>query len=314
MSETTDGLVDRIAAALNFPTDFFYLNEERLNFGSSSYYYRKKSRIFAIDRKFITGMVNISRINLKYLLDAVDIEVNRELPFIPIDENGGTASDVAKALRAKWSLPDGPIKNITSLMESSGIIIIPCDFGTTHMDATSVYLTDMPPLVFINKNIPGDRWRYTLAHELAHLVMHNTPSEMMEDEADEFASEFLTPSVELSSQFKRMAKIRLQDLINLKPYWKVSAQSLLVQADKLGAINSNQKRYLWATISKLGYRLKEPNPIPVEKTQNYQNLIKYYREELCYSIEEMAKKVCLTPSEFEALHAVCFPKHLKVVD
>ena len=306
-TDIADDLIIRIGKALKFPKDFFYLNEERLNFGSSSYYYRKKSKISAADRKFITGLVNLSRISIKRLLEAVDIDANRDLPFMPIEESGGRASNVAKGLRAKWSLPDGPIKNLTSLMESAGILIIPCDFGTRHMDATSIHLTDMPPLVFINKDLPGDRWRFTLAHELAHLVMHDTPTETMEDEADSFAGEFLTPALELRAQFKRLGKIRIQDLVNMKPYWQVSMQSLLVQAAKLNAINSNQKRYLWSTISRLGYRLREPNPIPVEKTQNYQNLFKYYKDVLGYSIEDMAKSVVLIPSEFESLHGACFP-------
>lgn len=306
--DVSKDMVERIGKVLNFPLDFFYLNEERFNFGSSSYYYRKRSRISAVDRKYITGLVNIARISIKRLLKAVDIEANRQLPSINIEEHNGSAIEVAKAVRAKWSLPDGPIRNVTSLMESAGIIIIPCDFGTKHMDATSIHLADVPPLVFINKDMPGDRWRFTLAHELAHLVMHDSPTETMEDEADTFAGEFLTPQDELRAQFNRMGNIRLQDLANLKPYWKVSMQSLLVQADNLNAINFNQKRYLWSTISKLGYRLKEPNPIPVEKTQNYQNLFKYYQEVLGFEIDEMAKTVVLIPSEFESLHAACFPK------
>jgi len=307
-TDTPKDVIERIAKALNFPVDFFFLNEERFNFGSSSYYYRKKSKISAAERKHITGLVNLIRINLKRLLDAVDIETNRELPSIDIEEYGGDASGVAKAVRAIWSLPDGPIKNITSLMESAGILIVPCDFGTRYMDATSIHLADIPSIVFINKDLPGDRWRFTLAHELAHLIMHDIPTETMEDEADAFAGEFLTPSAELRAQFKRLAKIRIQDLANMKLYWKVSMQSLLVQADNLGFINANQKRYLWSTISKLGYRLKEPNPLPAEKTQNYQNLFSYYKNELGYSIKEMAQSVKLIPSEFESLHAVCFPK------
>lgn len=305
--DISEGIIERIGKALNFPTDFFYLSEERFNFGSSSYYYRKRAKISAVDRKFITGLVNLNRISLKRLLDAIDIEANRELPSMNVEGYGGSASKVAKELRAKWSLPDGPIKNITSLMESTGILIIPCDFGTRHMDATSINMTEIPPMVFINKNIPGDRWRFTLAHELAHIIMHDVPTETMEDEADEFAGEFLTPETELRAQFNRIGKIRLQDLANMKLYWKVSIQSLLVQADKLGFITGNQKRYLWSTISQLGYRRKEPNPLPVEKTQNYQNLFKYYQDELGYSIEELAKSVHLIPSEFESLHAACFP-------
>jgi len=170
------------------------------------------------------------------------------------------------------------------------------------MDATSLKLTNMPPMIFINKNIPGDRWRFTLAHELAHLVMHDTPTETMEDEADAFASEFLVPRDEVESQFSRCANIRLQDLANLKPFWKVSMGMLLMKASKLGFIDSNQNRYLWSQMAKMGYKTKEPNEIEREELNNYPNLFKYYSDVLKYSVEDMANTVFIPPLEFESLH------------
>ena len=315
--ELQEQLIDRIAKALEFPSQFFFQNEERLGFGSSAFFYRKREKITASDRKRISSTVNLVRINLKRLLSMVDLQSNKTLPFYEIESFGGKASNVAAAVRSFWGLPDGPIRNITALIESAGILVVPCDFGTRFFDGTSLNLNDMPPLIFINKDLPGDRWRFTLAHELAHLVMHDVPRESMENEADEFAAEFLMPGDELRAQFSRMRKIRLQELSNLKPYWKVSIASLIMRASTLGFLTKNQARYLWMQMSKAGYKLKEPNEFPRESVANYANLFGYFKETLGFGVDELAKLTLVHRQAFESLHqwscALGPTRHLRIV-
>jgi Zn-dependent peptidase ImmA (M78 family)/DNA-binding XRE family transcriptional regulator len=299
--DRADELIARIAAALDFPVEFFYQSGERLGFGSSSYYYRKRAVMTAADRKRISGVVNLLRLSIKRLLNSVELEPSRKLPTFSLENFGNSAAHIARALRSAWNLPEGPIANMTALMESAGVIVVPCDFGTTSMDATSLRLTDMPPLVFISRIIPGDRWRFTLAHELCHLVAHFIPSETMEEEADEFAAEFLMPEVELRSQFKRYPRIRLQDLANLKPYWKTSIAALLMRAKSLGHLTEAQNRALWMQMSSAGYKMKEPLSLPVEKAVNFDNLFQYFLKDLGYSVLEIARLVFMHPEEFSKL-------------
>lgn len=294
-------LIDRIAAALGFPIEFFHQAGERLGFGSSAFYYRKRVVMSAADRKRISGVVNLLRLSIKKLLNSVELEPSRPLPLFPLGDFGDSAEYVARALRVAWQLPDGPIKNLTALIESSGVIVVPCDFGTNTMDATSLRLADVPPMIFISNVIPGDRWRFTLAHELGHLVMHDLPNERMEEEADQFAAEFLMPETELKAQFKRYPRIRLQDLANLKPYWKVSMAALLVRATTLDNLTASQSRSLWMQMSKAGYKMHEPQPLPVEQPENFESLFQYYLKELGYSVEEIARLVSIYPSEFSKL-------------
>lgn len=300
-SDTSDDLVKRIASVLNFPVEFFHQPGERLGFGSSSFYYRKRAVMTAADRKRISGVVNLLRILVKKLLNSVELEPSRKLPFFRLDDFGDSPEHIARALRSAWSLPEGPIKNVTALVESAGVVVVPCDFGTTAMDATSLRLADMPPLIFISKSIPGDRWRFTLAHELGHLVMHDLPRETMEEEADQFAAEFLMPENEMKAQFSRYARIRIQDLANLKPYWKVSMAALLVRAGTTGNLTTAQSKGLWMQMSKAGYRMKEPQPLPVEKAENFEGLFQYYLKELGYSVDEIARLILMYPEEFSTL-------------
>jgi Zn-dependent peptidase ImmA (M78 family)/DNA-binding XRE family transcriptional regulator len=294
-------LVQRIAAALDFPVEFFYQPGERLGFGSSSYYYRRRSDITTADRRRISGVVNLLRLSLKRLLGAVELEPSRRLPFFDLEDYGSSPIHVARAVRAFWKLPEGPIKDLTMLIESAGIVVISCNFGTKAMDATSLGLADMPPMIFINRNIPNDRWRFTLAHELGHLVMHDVPREEMEDEADQFAEEFLMPEKELRAQFASFAKIRLQDLANLKPYWKVSIAALLTRAGTLDYVSVAQKKSLWAQMSKLGYRKQEPGVLPAERPENFDSLFTYYKRELGYTVDDLARTLAIFPQEFERL-------------
>lgn len=304
--EISEDLIPRIANVLRFPTDFFHQPGERVGIGSSAFYYKRKSVIAAPDRKRISGVVNLLRLSIKRLLNSVELEASRKLPFFCLDEFSQNPELVARALRSAWNLPDGPIKNVTSLIESAGVIVVPCDFGSTAMDATSLRLADMPPLIFINKSVVGDKWRFTLTHELGHLVMHDVPSETMEDEADQFAAEFLMPESEMKAQYVRYPKIRLQDLANLKPYWKVSISDLLARAESLDAIAPNQSKSIKLQLSKsqaskLGQPLKEPGPLNVEKTENFEGLFQYFLKNLDYSPNEIARAILMYPEEFSAL-------------
>lgn len=293
-----------LSDALAFPVKFFQQNEELLGWGSSAYYYRKKASITAADRKRIQGQVNLCRINLKKLLKSVEIEAKRKLPVLDIEDDfGDSPSQAAHAIRTFWSLPDGPIKNITSLIESTGVIIVPIDFGTNSIDATSIRLSEIPPVIFINSNIPADRWRWTLAHELAHLLFHAVPNETMEKQADEFAAEFLLPEIDIKPQFARIGKIRLQDLANLKPYWKVSMQALLMRAANIGHLQRNEARYLWMQINKLKYRTNEPNPLQKEEVKIYPAIMAFFKNEMGYSKEEVAETLMINSQELESLHA-----------
>lgn len=302
-TDLVEAHAESLCAALDFPASFFQQSEQLLGWGSSAYYYRKKATISAVDRKRIQGQVNLVRIHLKKLLQSVDIEASRKLPFLDLEDSyGGSPIQAARAMRAFWNLPDGPVKNVTALIESTGVIVVPMNFGTESVSATSIRLTELPPVIFVNGSMPSDRWRWTLAHELAHLLMHQVPHEEMEAQADAFAAEFLLPEAELKPQFVRLGRIHLQDLANLKPYWKVSMQALLKRAMDIECITRNEAQYVWMQIGKRNMRTQEPHPLPKEEVKIYPAMVRYFEDVLEYSKEEMAFALHVNPPEVESLH------------
>ena len=297
----------KLCSTLGFERRFFYQDWVRLGFGSSAFYYRKKAKLNAADRRRISSVVNLHLLGMRKYLESVDVQPARELPQFEPANFGGDCSDIAQAVRTAWKLPDGPIKDLTALIESAGVLIVPCDFQCDAMDATSLRLASFPPVIFINSAIPGDRWRYTLAHELGHLVMHQVPSETMEDEADAFAGEFLMPETDIVQSFKTLHKLDLYNLIVLKQFWRVSVAALIVRAGRVGFITEHQQKYLWMQMAKLGFRRVEPEPIPKEKVQNYPNLFSYLLKELRLSVEDVAGFAAIPQVEFLALHASVLP-------
>jgi Zn-dependent peptidase ImmA (M78 family)/transcriptional regulator with XRE-family HTH domain len=302
-ADVPDDVVTQIASTLGFPTDFFGQTEELLGFGSSAYYYRKRADLSAVDRKKIHGVVNVLRINLKKMLDSVEIVPKRPLPSFELAEYGGDPKRIARALRSFWNVAEGPIKNLTSLVESTGSIVLSCDFGTRSMDATSMRLSEMPPLVFMNNDVPGDRWRFTLAHELAHIVMHQVPHEGMEDEADAFAAELLLPEQDMRAMFDRLGKVRLIDLINAKPYWKVSVAALITRAYELGYLNDYWRRNHIIALRGMGYP-NEPEPIAREEPKSHANLLGYFSNTLGFSPQEIAKQLKINPQDLGSWHGL----------
>lgn len=284
-------VIDDLAKVLNFPKEFFY-NDIEYYRGLSLHRKRIKATKKEISR--IDALTNLMRFHLFQLLSFAEIELN--LPSLYSEEENISPRDIATRLRAYWKLPNGPIKNMTKLLEDNGIFIVNLDFNTNQIDGLSVKFPDIPPVIFLNTQFPGDRLRFTLAHELGHLILHSYPTDMMEEEANEFASEFLMPEKDILPYLK---KVSIESLGQLKRYWKVSMAALLMRAKQLMQITERQYRYLWMKMSQLGYKTYEPIQIDQEQPSLLRELIHLYIEELEYSFEDLQSLLLLNAGDLK---------------
>ena len=86
-------------------------------------------------------------------------------------------------VRMQWGMPVGPVRNLVDFDENAGCLVIEEPFGSSRVDGMSQWVNEQP-VIFINVEVPTDRKRLTLAHELGHLVLHSVePTEDMEDRA-----------------------------------------------------------------------------------------------------------------------------------
>lgn len=290
-----DEQVRRLASRLHFPVEFFYLGETMRSFGSGCrYYHRKRQSATEAGLRRLLALINVRRIQIKQLLGSVNPKNDYEFHHLDIDEYSCDARKVAQVLRALWKLPPGPVQNAIRVIESAGGIVLRCNFGTDRVDALSQWLPGLPPVFLVNDRIPTDRMRWTLIHEVGHIVMHRFPTERMEREADEFAAEFLMPAREIKSQ---LSDITLARLASLKPYWRVAMSALLRRASDLGTITPRTKQYLWTQMGMRGYRKHEPVEIPPEEPTLLKELLEFHRENLGHGPQELAKIMRVKESE-----------------
>jgi Zn-dependent peptidase ImmA (M78 family)/transcriptional regulator with XRE-family HTH domain len=295
----SEEVLSSLSKALHFPRAFFF--EEDRALGLPQYHYRKRAKLGARILQKIEADTNIRRIHVQKLSRSFELGHRVNTPIIDLDLAELTPQQAAQQLRGYWTIPRGPIDNLTAIVERAGIVIIPVNFGTHLMDALSFRIPGVQPLIFINCNLPGDRYRFTLAHEVAHLILHNSPmsDDKMEEEADKFAAEFLMPAIEIRPYLKSPS---LGTLGRVKGLWKVSIKSLIVNSYHLKLITPSQYRGLNVNYSKAGYSKGEPFPIELERPSLLPEMVAYHIQNLSYSAQEIARLLLLEVDEFQDIY------------
>lgn len=312
--------VAALGRSLSYPPAFF--TQPGHPYGFPPFHYRKRKKLSAKALGRIVAEMNIRRMHVRQLSLSYEMKTNRFIPEIDMDEFQGAGTrrpeieDVARTVREAWMLPRGPVSNMVELLEENGGIVVPCDFGSDLIDAMSQRIDGLPVLFFVNIDAPADRLRLTLAHELAHMVLHTVTfkaDDEMERDADNFAGAFLLPAAEFKPQLRQF---NLRHLANMKSYWKVSMQAIAMRANRLDLITPYQSKMFFIEMGKLGYRKREPNEPPKETPSRLRRMVEYHQRVLDYSDRDMADLLCLLPSEFNAMYAPEPPpqRHLRIVN
>lgn len=311
MVSAPDEMIEKLPEALHYPKDFFFKTGRFLGIGPTVIYHRMRQGISNKLLERTEAQINVRRMQIESLLRSVDI-AECKIPSYDLDEPGRqlTPEDVARAVRASWFFPSGPVRNLVKAVEDAGGIVIPYEFGTKQIDGLSQWVPPLPPLFFLNANIPGDRWRFSLAHELGHVIMHSIPRPDMEKEANRFAAELLMPSRDVGSSLQF---ITLNKLVDLKMYWRVSMQALLYRAKDLGSLPERKVYYFFMQMSKAGYRTTEPVDIPREQPSMLSEIIQAYLKELNYTIPEICEILAIYEDEFAALYG-SNQRHLRLAN
>lgn len=282
---------------LEYPPSFFVEPRRIPEIGSPCLYHRKRK---TLPKKLLTQLdarMFVRNINVTHLLNGLDIESDRMFHTLDPDEYGGSAVEVARRLRSAWRVTEGPIRNLTALIESAGGIVRVEDFGTRKLFGMSCWTPHGHPLFFLNSAIPTEELRWTMAHELGHLTMHGTPTEGdQEEQADAFAGELLAPQSIFGPQVRRLT---FQKLPQLKAYWRISMKAVIKRAQAIGAIDNTTAVRLYKQHSARGYNRAEPYPLDPEPPTIISEAIRIHLQEHNYTPAELAEAVRLLPGEFQ---------------
>ena len=309
INNPSEKFLQDIAIKLDYPIEFFENDCYALDMGVRLH--RKKSSLLKKEENYIDSIASKNNIYISKLLNFIDMDVN--IPEIVIDDEK-TPETIAEEVRYIWDMPKGYVRDLAKTLEHSGIIINEIEMHPKKFDGVSFYNKKYGfGFIVINKNQPPDRYRFTLAHELGHLIMHrNSLSVKREDEANSFASSFLMPAKEIKEDLKNL---QFWNLPNLKSMWRVSMQALIRRAKDLELIDENKYKSLNVRLSQSGYRVNEPTmDIEKEEPTLLKDIIFHLYNELNYNKTEMMKVLTINESDYDEIFSKCRNKKIKSID
>jgi Zn-dependent peptidase ImmA (M78 family) len=254
--------------------------------------WRKKQDVTVREIDRIVAELNVRAMHLRRFLEAVEYSPQANIPRLDPEEYSGDIERIAATVRAHWLLPSGPIENLTGAVERAGGVVIHSSMGGSSVSGVTIVIPGLLPLIVLNSDQPADRLRFTLAHELGHLVMHKFPSANMESEANDFASALLMPKNEITIAL-RGRPLDMSRLASLKPEWRVSMQAILYRAQSLGLIEKQKASWLWRKFAMDRMRLREPASLDFspETPGVVSRMIRLHLDTFGYSPSELAKIV-----------------------
>lgn len=179
-------------------------------------------------------------------------------PFATLDD----AEDAAGRLRKAWNLDDLPIVSLTGLIEDREGVVVELEGVKDAVDGLAGIANGRHAVVVVDPSVEDDRKRFTLAHELGHLLMDKEAGEdaaEAERMANRFASAFLVPrEVAIKELGAKRTRLSLEELKILKLKYGLSMQAWIMRARECGIIDDGHLRFLFDQMSRLGMRRKEP--------------------------------------------------------
>jgi Zn-dependent peptidase ImmA (M78 family) len=269
-SPLTEGVAYRICRATGTPMEFFSFAAP--GYDEMAIHFRKSKRVSARGRDFVLqafkeierisgrlaeAPVRLRRVNLP-VAEAADVVSDDDIEAVSLD-----------ARRASRIGDEEPVRNVMRTIERAGVAVAPLSIprgsdndallhghcGMSRWDgdapcATVTYVT----------GLPGDRLRFTLAHELGHVLLHTRRSLLSEKErereADLFAGAFLVPRSVAEKTISET--LTLHGFMRMKAQFGVAIQALIMRGRKAGLISQQRQRSLMIQVSSRGWRTSEP--------------------------------------------------------
>ncbi len=152
--------------------------------------------------------------------------------------------ELALQLRKKWKIGNDPISNIIALFEANEIKVIEIDADDNNaFDGMSGMVNNKFPAVVINKNYNVERKRFTLLHELGHLLLNieHFPDKEQEKICDRFAGAVLLPKDTLLKEVGPVRKrISVTELISFQKRFGLSIGAIMYRLVSLNIISQSK--------------------------------------------------------------------------
>ena len=198
-----------------------------------------------------------------------------ESDLISTDED---VSKAAEKLRKAWALGTAPISNLVELLELRGIRVILIEDVDEVDGFAAITFSGVPVVVVNTKGRSVERIRFTIIHEVAHVLLKFAASvlenkKILEELCHYFSSCFLLPHeilIKLLSRSKR-SYVYINELINIKEYAGISIRAIVHRCRKVGIITESYYQRWMVYLSKTFGAKDEPGHYQGMEKSTYWN-------------------------------------------
>ncbi|AZN35023.1 helix-turn-helix domain-containing protein [Iodobacter ciconiae] len=302
-------LLLKFSRALKVRTEYFFRPDTIALEGVE---YRKRSslpkkQLSAITHEIIDKIER--RIELENLFPQPPVKPFELVTGLPARiESLDEIESIANKVRSDWGLGFSPVLDLIDALETHGVRVFVVQLGASDkFDGLAAKVNNMP-LVVVGENWPGDRQRFTLAHELGHLMLSHRLADGIDEEkaCNRFAGAFLLPDASLRQELgMHRSAIELKELGLLKEEFGLSMMGILYRALNLKIISQSCFDSLMWRFRNNGWNRKEPgNPYPSEKAHVFEQLIFHALAEDYISESKAAELMNMKLSDFRCIRSL----------
>lgn len=247
-----------IAQACKVPVTYFY----RQSYKMKKFDFRIKGASSMQMKQIESNLIASIE---KYMEQEESLNVNRIHFSNPLPENiikgYADVECAAEKLRKTWCIGSQPIHSVYELLQNEGIIIIEVSIEVENFLGTSTMVNDSIPVIIVNlyKNNTNERKRFTVLHELAHLILNfrlsgdekvtnldhpfgtvtvKAPNE--ERLCERFASAMLIQEKCIIRRLgERRKELALKELISIRNLYGISISALIHRTHDLAIISDS---------------------------------------------------------------------------
>ena len=254
-SQPSTQIIEAISAATGFPTRFFERPPgPEVPLGSLAF--RARASVKQADIAEAHGWTEIAYECAYELASRLDVPP-ASLPNLSAE----SPEKAAKIARSTFGLsPDRPIRNLIHTLEQFGLFILALPMQLKGRDAWSAWVGINPrhPVIIVPAGSLGGRLRFTIAHEVDHLIAPDLrgSTALAEAAADRFASEFLLPKAGISDDLN--VPLTLVNVKQLARRWGVSPQFIVMRSVQLGKVSKRRGQQVFRQLAIAGFARREP--------------------------------------------------------
>ena len=264
--------------------------------------FRKKKKFTGKKLELLKMIIQDKVADYLYVLDLNNIN-----NLIDIKSNKcNSLEDAEKAsieFRNKYNLSSiQPLYELISTLENIGIIVIKIPNKNKQFDGfdgLSEIINGIPVIVLCDDMEDGARERFTIAHELGHLLLDIKDGLDEEKACNRFASSLLMPKDAMIHEFgNKRSNISYQELLFFKVEYKVSIAATINRLKELNIIGDYTYRKLNIMLSEYGWKKDEPYHIDNEITHQFEKIVHRLEIDNIISINKACELLGVTSYEY----------------